>query len=147
MKLVREVIEEKLLQDVVTVSPTASLVEAAELMRQWDVGALMVMRGRELIGLLTERDCVRKTVATGHLPAVVQVEEVMTLDPAVVEADQTTEACMALMTELRVRHLPVVRDGAVLGIVSIGDLVRDVLEDRMMLIEQLEAYTVGSPSA
>ncbi|MFZ5439960.1 MAG: CBS domain-containing protein [Myxococcota bacterium] len=147
MKTVRDVLAEKSLQNLITISATASIVDAAELMAQWDVGALLVMDQGELRGLVTERDCMRKAVATGHLPAVVQVGEVMATDPRVVAADKTTEECMVLMTNLRVRHLPVVWAGDVLGIVSIGDLVKDVLDDRSFLIEQLEAYIVGSPSA
>lgn len=147
MKTVRDVIAEKSLQNLISISCTASVVDAADLMKQWDVGALLVMQGERLVGLITERDCMRGCVATGHLPAVVQVEEVMNPMPHVVAADKTTEECMALMTHLRVRHLPVVWAGDVLGLVSIGDLVRDVLDDRTFLIEQLEAYIVGSPSA
>ena len=147
MKTVRDVIAEKSLQNLITISSTASVVDAADLMKQWDVGALLVMQGDRLAGLVTERDCMRACVATGHLPAVVQVDEVMNPTPQVVAADKTTEECMALMTHLRVRHLPVVWAGDVPGLVSIGDLVKDVLDDRSFLIEQLEAYIVGSPSA
>jgi|APLak6261675434_1056106.scaffolds.fasta_scaffold00979_5 signal-transduction protein with cAMP-binding, CBS, and nucleotidyltransferase domain len=147
MKLVRDVIRGKSLQNLITVDPSMSIVDAADVMKQWDVGALLVMEKDALIGLLTERNLVRKVLATGRRWEGITVADVMTREVDVVPADRTTDECMGLMTHLRVRHLPVVWGGDVLGIVSIGDLVKDVIDDQSWVIEQLEAYIARSPTA
>lgn len=147
MKLVRDVIRGKSLQNLITVDPSMSIVDAADVMKQWDVGALLVMEKEALIGLLTERNLVRKVLATGRRWEGITVADVMTREVDVVPADRTTDECMGLMTHLRVRHLPVVWGGDVLGIVSIGDLVKDVIDDQSWVIEQLEAYIARSPTA
>jgi CBS domain-containing protein len=147
MKLVRDVIRGKSLQNLITVDPSMSIVDAADVMKQWDVGALLVMEKEALIGLLTERNLVRKVLANGRRWEGITVADVMTREVDVVPADRTTDECMGLMTHLRVRHLPVVWGGDVLGIVSIGDLVKDVIDDQSWVIEQLEAYIARSPTA
>ena len=140
MKSVRNILEEKSLQELITVGPDASLVEAARLMSLWNVGALLVLDELgQMIGLVSERDFVREFSA-GKPLAERTVDDIMTREVRLVPADLSTEECMALMTHLRLRHLPVTDGERVLGIVSVGDLVRDVVGEQAYLIEQLELY-------
>jgi CBS domain-containing protein len=140
MKLVRNILEEKSLQELITVAPDASIVEAARLMTLWNVGALLVLDDQgELIGLVSERDFVRE-VSAGEPLAECTVEDVMQREVRLVPADLSSDECMAVMTHLRLRHLPVTDGERVLGIISIGDLVRDVVGEQAFLIEQLELY-------
>ena len=109
------------------------------------IGAVLVMDRDQLVGILSERDYTRAAVEQGHAASDTQVREIMTARPVCVGPEQTIEECMALMTEKRVRHLPVVEDGQVEGIVSIGDLVKAVISDQKFIIEQLENYITGWP--
>lgn len=140
MKLVRNILEEKSLQELITVGPDASIVEAARLMSLWNVGALLVLDEQgQMIGLVSERDFVRE-VSVGEPLADRTVDDVMQREVRLVPADLSTEECMALMTHLRLRHLPVTDGERVLGIISVGDLIRDVVGEQAFLIEQLELY-------
>ncbi len=147
MKTVREVIQHKALRGVVAIRPSATMQEAAELMSRKNIGALLVVDEGEPVGLLTERDYLRKVAATGLRTDDVLVEEVMSSNLRAVPASLDTEATMLLMTQARHRHLLVEQDGEILGLVSIGDLVKDVLSEQRYVIEQLEAYIGGAPSA
>lgn len=140
VKLIREVLEEKALQQLVTVGPGAPITDAAELMSRWNVGALLVMDAGRLVGLISERDCVY-VVATGRSPLGVTVREIMSRHVRLVPSELTTEECMWLMTYLRLRHLPVVDGGEVLGVVSIGDLVKDVITEQAHLVDDREGYS------
>ena len=146
MKLVRDVIREKALQELVTVEPAASIEEAAQLMTRWNVGALLVLERDRLVGIVSERDYVRHT-ASGRPVAGLKVEDLMTRAVRMVESDLTTDECMAVMTHLRIRHLPVMEGGQVLGVISIGDLVKDVVDEQAFVIEQLEAYITRAANA
>jgi CBS domain-containing protein len=146
MKRLREVLEEKELQLLITTSPDAPLVEAARLMALWNVGALLVLDEGQLVGILSERDYVRAT-ALDEPVADKRVEDVMARSVRVLPADLTTDECMMLMTHLRLRHLPVTDAGDVIGIVSIGDLVKDVVGEQAFVIEQLERYITRAPNA
>jgi CBS domain-containing protein len=140
MKLVRNILEEKTLQELITVSPDASIVEAARLMSLWNVGALLVLDDfGQMIGLVSERDFVRE-VSVGEPLEDCTVEDIMTREVRLVPADITTEECMALMTHLRLRHVPVTDGENVLGIISVGDLINDVVGEQAFEIEQLERY-------
>jgi CBS domain-containing protein len=140
------VIEEKSLQELITTSPSTPVVEAARLMTLWNVGALLVLEEGRLIGLLSERDYVRAAALDEHLRDK-RVEDVMVRSVRVLPADLTTDECMVLMTHLRLRHLPVSEGGEVIGIVSIGDLVKDVVGEQAFVIEQLERYITRAPNA
>ncbi|MDP1830017.1 MAG: CBS domain-containing protein [Archangium sp.] len=144
MKLIRDVIAEKTLRELITISPTAPIVEAARLMSLWNVGALLVLDGSALVGMLSERDFVRAVAVSDPLDGR-RVEEIMLRDVRVVPSELTTDECMMLMTHLRLRHLPVTERGQVLGVISIGDLVKDVVSEQAFVIEQLERYISRAP--
>ena len=125
------------------VAPDTSLHDAASLMTDKQVGSLLVMVGDEVKGLLTERDYVH-IVNLGHkVSPDTPVEQVMSTHVLYTRPDHSIEECMALMTDKRVRHLPVIDDGKVVGIVSIGDLVKGVISKQQFIIEQLENYIAG----
>lgn len=147
MKRVSQVLEEKRLKGVISVEATAPVQEAMQLMVAANIGALVVVDEGQLAGLLSERDYVRRIAATGRSPVGVCVAEVASPVVSVVSPSFTTEECMALMTSLRLRHLPVVDGGHVRGVVSIGDMVKDVLGEQRFVIEQLEAYIARVPNA
>lgn len=146
MKLIRDVIAEKTLRELITIGPAAPIVEAARLMSLWNVGALLVLDGAALVGMVSERDYVR-AVAVSEPVTHRRVEEIMLRDVRVVPGDLTTDECMMLMTHLRLRHLPVTERGQVLGVISIGDLVKDVVSDQAFVIEQLERYITRAANA
>ena len=140
MKLVRNILEEKALQELITVGPDASIVEAARLMSLWNVGALLVLDDQgQMIGLVSERDFVREVSVGGPITDCT-VEDLMQREVRLVPADLSTDECMALMTHLRLRHVPVTDGEQVLGIISLGDLVNDVVGEQAFEIEQLELY-------
>jgi len=147
MKRVRNIIEEKALQELITVTPDASLVEAARLMSLWNVGALLVLDGEgQLVGLVSERDFVR-AASLGEPFEDQTVEELMLREVRLVPADLSIEECMMLMTHLRLRHVPVTDGERVLGIISVGDLVKDVVGEQAFVIEELERYITRSANA
>lgn len=125
------------------VSPDATVFEAITMMADKDIGALIVMDGGQLCGVVTERDYTRKVALRGKSSRETKVHEI--LSPALVAAapDSTVEECMRLMTDHRVRHLPVLEDGRVQGIVSIGDLVNWIISAQSIAISQLESYISG----
>jgi CBS domain-containing protein len=124
-----------------TVAPTDTVQHAVELMRDRDIGAVMVIDGNKLIGIFTERDCIHKITAPGRNPKVVMVSEVMTKQVRFVSIDMEISQGLALMTERFLRHLPVLDEQQnILGIVSIGDLVKAKISDQSFIIEQMERY-------
>jgi CBS domain-containing protein len=123
-----------------SVSPYATVYEAVKLMADNDIGAVLVIDEGNLVGIVTERDYVRKLILQGKSSKETPVSEVMSRRVLYVEPDQTVEECMALMTEKHLRHLPVLNGDQLLGIVSIRDVVKDIISDREFLIEQLEHY-------
>ena len=139
MKSVRQVLKDKGYA-VETIAPQASVYEALQKMANRGVGALVVFEGGELQGLFSERDYARKVVLQGRFSKDTQVQEIMTRRVITVEPQQTVEACMVLMTDKRIRHLPVIEDGRLIGIVSIGDIVKAVIEAQRLTIEELETY-------
>jgi CBS domain-containing protein len=126
-----------------TIAPDATVYDAIALMAERGIGALLVMEGEQLIGIVTERDYARKVILRDRSSRDTPVSTIMSADIVTVRPDHSIEACMALMTEKRIRHLPVVHDGHVTGILSIGDLVKFIIADREQLIEQLEGYIAG----
>ena len=122
------------------VSPQTSVLEAIKLMAEKSIGALVVLDEGRLAGVVSERDYARKVILLGRSSQTTQVSEIMTAKVCTVESDQTVEACMAIMTEKRIRHLPVVDAGKLAGVLSIGDLVKEVIADREETIKQLESY-------
>ena len=123
-----------------SVEPEDPVLEAIRLMADHHVGALLVMRGTELAGIVSERDYARKVVLLGRSSAETPVWQIMSSPVITVSLDTSVQDCMRLMTERRIRHLPVVDGGRVIGMISIGDLVKAVIEEQQQTIEQLESY-------
>ncbi|WP_027877358.1 CBS domain-containing protein [Meiothermus cerbereus] len=129
---------------VYAISPGATVFEALERMAAYDVGALMVMDGDQLVGIFSERDYARKIILMGRISKDTLVGEVMTGELITVTPDATVADCMNLMTGNRVRHLPVLEDGKLVGVVSIGDVVKAIMTQQEFMIAELESYITGS---
>jgi CBS domain-containing protein len=129
--------------DVWSVKPTDTVLDALGAMAQRDIGAVLVMDAGKLVGLLTERDYARKVVLAGRSSKDSPVKDVMTMHVVCVSPERTIDECMALMTTKRLRHLPVVDHKRVVGIVSIGDLVKATIDDQQFTITQLQMYIAG----
>ena len=125
---------------VITIEPNATVFDTISRMVEHNVGAICVVQGGELVGIFTERDYLRRIILQGRASKTTRVEEVMTKDVVCATPDHTADDCMALMTEKRIRHLPVVEQGHVIGVISIGDVVRAAIDDRDFHIQQLENY-------
>ncbi|MGA7537400.1 MAG: CBS domain-containing protein [Steroidobacteraceae bacterium] len=123
-----------------SIAPEDPVLEAIRMMADRHVGALLVMRGTELAGILSERDYARKVVLLGRSSADTPVSQIMSSPVITVALDNSVQDCMRLMTERRIRHLPVIEGGRVAGMISIGDLVKAVIEEQQQTIEQLESY-------
>lgn len=143
MKSVAAVLKEKPDPSVHTIGPDASVFEALERMAEHNVGALLVMEGERLAGIVSERDYARKVILLARSSRDLPVRAIMSSPVMYVRLDQTNEECMALMTENRLRHLPVVENGKLVGLISIGDLVKDIISEQKFIIEQLEHYIRG----
>jgi CBS domain-containing protein len=122
------------------IAPEDPVLEAIRMMADHHVGALLVLRGTELLGILSERDYARKVVLLGRSSADTPVATIMSSPVVTVSPEHSVQDCMRLMTERRIRHLPVLDGGRVVGMVSIGDLVKAVIEEQQQTIEQLESY-------
>ncbi len=144
MKTTKQLLQEKG-HAVITTTPEASVFDAMQLMAANNVGALMVMKNDHLVGILTERDFSRKSYLLNKPVKEMAVKDIMTRQVAYVEAENTNEDCMALITEMRVRHLPVMEKGKIIGILSIGDLVKDAISEHQFVIKQLERYIYDTP--
>jgi len=125
---------------VYSIGPDAKVIEALQLMAQKDVGALVVMEGGRLVGMLSERDYARKVILHGRSSQDVPVRDIMTSDVITIDPGKTIEDCMGLVTQRRIRHLPVCEGEKLIGLVSIGDLVKEVIADQEQTIKQLESY-------
>lgn len=143
METVRHLLQEKG-DKVWSIRPNASVYDALERMAEKDVGALVVLEGDDLKGIFSERDYARKIVLHGKSSAETRVQDVMTPDVVCVSPEQRIEDCMALMTEKHIRHLPVLENGKVVGVISIGDVVKEVIAEQEFTIEQLENYITGT---
>jgi CBS domain-containing protein len=146
MVTVRQILDEKP-SDLWTIQPGATVYEALELMAAKEIGALLVVRDGKLCGLFSERDYARKVILKGKTSRTTQVAELMSVNLLVVRPDQTVDACMALMTNKRFRHLPVLEEGRLIGLVSIGDLVRKLISEKEFVIQELEHYIQGEYQA
>jgi len=126
--------------EVLSISPQATVRDALTLMAKREVGALLVMEGGELLGIISERDYARKVILMGRTSKDTRVGEIMSTGVTTVSLEQTVTDCMELMTEGRIRHLPVVNEGRVVGVISIGDVVKAVISTQASMIEHLEGY-------
>ncbi|HWP57745.1 MAG TPA: CBS domain-containing protein [Candidatus Acidoferrales bacterium] len=125
---------------VYSIAPDASVYDAMKLMADKGIGALIVMEGEKVVGVISERDYARKVILQGRSSRTTQVREIMTSQVLYAQPEQNIEECMAVMTEKRVRHLPVLEGGKVIGVISIGDLVKSIISEQKFIIEQLERY-------
>jgi CBS domain-containing protein len=142
MKTVRDILHAKG-HDIWCVAPENTVFEALERMAEKQVGALVVMDGTRVAGIISERDYARKVVLLGRTSPQTLVREIMTSHVAYTHLDQSVEECMAIMTDKRFRHLPVIEQDKLVGIVSIGDLVKSIISEQRFMIEQLERYITG----
>jgi CBS domain-containing protein len=143
MATVAQLLRSKPDRAVHTIAPSATVFEAVRLMAEKNIGGLMVVEGGSVVGVVTERDYARKIILMARSSKDTQVREIMTTQVMYVSPERTSEECMALMTENRFRHLPVMDKGRLVGLVSIGDLVKDVISEQKFIIEQLEHYIAG----
>lgn len=143
MTTIRQILEQKGSQ-VWSVPPSSTVYDALRLLAERDIGALLVIEGEQLVGILSERDYARKVILKGKSSMKTEVREIMTERVIVVSPEHSVEEAMALMTDKRLRHLPVLEGDKVIGMVSIGDLVKAKIADQQFMIEQLERYISGS---
>jgi CBS domain-containing protein len=139
MKTIKEILQSKP-HGVLSISPEASVLDALRLMAEKEVGALVVLDNERLAGIFSERDYARKVILHGKSSKDTSVREIMTAKVVYVRPEQSVEDCMALMTDKRIRHLPVLQDNRVIGVISIGDVVKEVISEQRFVIEQLEQY-------
>lgn len=126
-----------------TISKNATVLDALKLMAEKQIGALVVMDGKQVVGIFSERDYARKGVLIGKQAETTRLNEVMTKDLITVTPEHSVQECMALMTERRIRHLPVCEGDHLVGLVSIGDIVKDMIEELEFMVNQLEKYISG----
>ena len=143
MKKVAQILRSKSDPAVHTIAPTASVFDALTLMAEKNIGALLILEGETIVGTMSERDYARKITLTGRSSKETPVGDIMTRPVLYVGLQHSTEECMALMTEKRLRHLPVLDDGKLIGLISIGDLVKDIISEQSFVIEQLQSYISG----
>lgn len=142
MKTVEQLLRGK--DDVIwSTSPTSSVFDALQIMAERNIGALMVMEGKKLTGIFSERDYARKVILKGKSSRDIPVSEVMTTTVVHVQPEQTIEVCMKLMTERHIRHLPVLSGNNLVGMISIGDVVKGIISEQQETIDHLEGYITG----
>jgi len=139
MRTVRQLLEAKA-PEIISIDPGSAVIDAIRLMAEKRIGAVLVMQGTQLVGILSERDYARKIVLQGRSSSDTPVRDIMTADVLTVGLDDNADHCMQVVTDRRIRHLPVVHQGSVVGVVSIGDLVKAVIEDQQVELDQLQRY-------
>jgi CBS domain-containing protein len=142
MHNVRQILEGKQGQ-VISVTPETPVLEVIRLMAEHGIGSVLVMRDGQLLGIATERDYARKVILKGRSSQSTPVSEIMSSPVVTIPPDKPIQSCMRMVTQRRIRHLPVVEDGMVIGLVSIGDLLKTLIEDQQHEIEQLQQYIAG----
>jgi len=141
MKTVKQILQSKTRGiGILSISPDATVYDALKLMAEKEVGALLVMEAEKVVGIISERDYARKVILLGKSSKEIHVSDIMTSKIVYVNTTQTVDECMALMTDKRVRHLPVYEGDRLVGVVSIGDLVKEAISEREYIIKQLESY-------
>ena len=143
MKKVQDVLTARNNNETFSVTPHTSVWDAISLMADKGIGALLVIENEVLVGIMSERDYLKKVALMGRASQTTTVSDIMTANPFTVTPDQDMEACMQLMTDKRIRHLPVVNNGKIIAMISIGDLLKNTLEEQKRLILQLEQYIRG----
>ena len=143
MHTVNQILSQKQTNEIWSISPDASVLEAIQAMADKRAGALIVLRGPKLVGIISERDYAREVILKGRKSHDTSVAEIMSSKVVTVSSSESVRSSLALMTDNHIRHLPIVDNGRVMGMVSIGDLVRDIISDQQSTIEQLESYIRG----
>ena len=143
MTIAADILKSKADPAVYSIEPSASVFDAVSLMAQKNIGALLVVEGEQIVGIVTERDIARNAVLLARSPKETPLRDIMATSVMVVPPQRTSEECMALLTEHRVRHLPVMDGDRLAGVVSIGDLVKGIISEQKFIIEQLEHYIAG----
>ena len=143
MPTVADILSKRVARSLASLPPTATVRDALQLMADRNIGSVLIMQGEALLGIFTERDYARKLALKGLASADTPLADVMTAKLYVVSPRQTVQECMGIMTQAKIRHLPVVSDGAVQGLVSIGDLVNATMAEQEFLISQLGSYISG----
>lgn len=139
MKTLKQLLQAKP-HGILSIAPEAKVFDALKLMAEKNVGALLVMNAGRLIGIITERDYARKVILQGKSSLDTPVQEIMTDKVLCVQPEQSVEQCMGMMTDKRIRHLPVMEGGKLIGVLSIGDLVKETISEQELTIKQLESY-------
>ena len=139
MRTVRQLLGAKA-PEIFAIDPDSAVIDAIRLMAEKRIGAVLVMQGTQLVGILSERDYARKIVLQGRSSSDTPVRAIMTSDVVTIGLDDNADHCMQLVTDRRIRHLPVLQNGEVVGVVSIGDLVKAVIEDQQVELDQLQRY-------
>jgi len=142
MLTVKDVLDEKG-HDVWTIAPEAKVIDALKLMAEKSLGALVVMSKKQLVGIISERDYARKVILLGKSSIDTRVKDIMTASVYYVHPETLTQECMALMTKNRIRHLPVIHEGKLTGLISIGDIVKSIITQQKIAIDHLENYIMG----
>ncbi len=140
MLTVKQLLEQKTHHEIARIGPDATVFQALQLMAELDIGAVLVMEDDELVGIFSERDYARRIVLQGRTSAGTHVRDIMTSRVVYVTPQNTSDQCMALMTDKHIRHLPVMESGTVVGVLSIGDLVRSTIDEQKFVIDQLVNY-------
>ena len=143
MTNVAQVLHDKVHKDIFTISPDATVFEAISLMADKGIGAVVVTHEQQVVGILSERDYMRKVMLMERSSKLTTVKEIMTAKVLTVTTSVTVEECLDLMTDRHLRHLPVVEEGILIGFISIGDLVKAAMDDQKKLIDQLQQYISG----
>ena len=142
MNKVRQLLKAKG-EQVWTISKDSTILDGLKLMAEKRIGSLPVLEGEQVVGIFTERDFARRVGSDCRKPEETRIEEVMTRELITVDPDQTVNDCLMLMTENHIRHLPVMDEGRLVGIISVGDVVKDIIEELEFHVEQLKSYITG----
>lgn len=145
MKLVRQLLQTKR-HNIWSIAPDASVFEAIKLMAEQNIGVLLVLQHGQMIGVLSERDYARKVILEGKSSSETRVDEIMTRKVLSVHPDESLVTCMSLMTEHHIRHLPVLAENQVIGVISIGDVIKAIISEQEFMIEQLAHYIIDPPA-
>lgn len=145
MITVRDLLAGKRSKEIWSIAPDATVYQALELMAEKNIGALLVMEGDRLVGVFSERDYARKCILKGRSSRDTRVAELMSSPVIYVQPDQPAEHCLAIMTQRQIRHLPVLEGDQVIGVVSIGDVVKAIIEDQQEALKDLVTYITGTP--
>lgn len=143
MHTTKQILAQKQINEIWSITPDATVFEAIQMMADKRVGALLVMTGPTLAGIISERDYAREVILKGRASKETRVEEIMSSKVISVPSTETVRSSLSLMTRNHIRHLPIVDDDRVVGVVSLGDLVKDIIDDQQSTIEQLENYIRG----